>query len=447
MFRISNTAILTNPYLSENFAPVKEEITTGILPVKGVIPEELSGRLIRIGPNPVKTPESKKYHWFMGNGMLHGITIRNGIAQSYRNRYVVDSQVAKELKKPAIGGPHRLREGTVNTNVVSIGDKIYAIVEAGSLPVEIDAELESVQRSNLNGSLKAGFTAHPRKDPTTGELHAITYEPGRNKASYIVVNAAGTARNITDIALTHSPMIHDTAITASYIVVLDLPVSFDMLMAVSGTFPYRWDNRVAPRIGLIPRNSVEKIKWFEAPSCYVFHIMNAYDDGAQVVLDVVKHPKTFDQHLDGPREGASSLVRWVVNTSTNKVTESVLDDRPIEFPRINEMYIGGQYRFGYTSAFNDGIKYGPIFKHDVTYQTTEAHNFDDNLMAGEPVFVPRQSAKSEDDGWILTCIFDKSSNKSQVHIIDALNFGDNSVAVIELPVRIPFGFHGNWFAD
>jgi carotenoid cleavage dioxygenase-like enzyme len=79
-------------------------------------------------------------------------------------------------------------------------------------------------------------------------------------------------------------------------------------------------------------------------------------------------------------------------------------------------------------------------------RTTEVHDFG-GLQAGEPVFVPKQDSTGEDDGWILTCVFDPSSGTSQVHIIDASNFSGDSVAVIDLPVRVPFGFHGNWFAD
>jgi carotenoid cleavage dioxygenase-like enzyme len=447
MFGKRSSTTLANPYLVDNFAPVMEEMNVGTLPFKGTIPPDLNGRLVRIGPNPVGDVASSKYHWFMGNGMVHGIDIRSGSATGYTNRYVVDCEVARELKRPEIPGPKRGRDSTVNTNVISVNGKIYAVVEAGGLPIELGANLESVQRSNFSGSLKAGFTAHPRRDPDTGNFHAIAYEPGEKKAVYLTIDNSGNASNAAEIELSHSPMIHDTAITFSHVVLLDLPVSFTMLGAMQGQFPYRWNPHVKARIGLIPRNGEsKKVKWFDAPTCYVYHIMNAFDDGANVIIDVVKHPKTFDKNLDGPREGATSLVRWTVDTSTNKVTEFVIDERAVEFPRINESYTAKPYRFGYTASFTDGLKYGPIHKHDMNARTTEVHDFG-GLQAGEPVFVPKQDSTGEDDGWILTCVFDPSSGTSQVHIIDASNFSGDSVAVIDLPVRVPFGFHGNWFAD
>jgi carotenoid cleavage dioxygenase-like enzyme len=447
MFGKRSSTTLANPYLTGNFAPVTEEISIGTLPFKGVIPADLNGRLVRIGPNPVKGPDASKYHWFMGNGMVHGIDIRNGSAQGYTNRYVVDCEVARELRKPEIPGPKRARDSHVNTNVISINGKMYAVVEAGGLPIELGENLESVQRSNFSGSLKAGFTAHPRRDPETGHMHAIAYEPGEKKAVYLVVDNSGHAKNLAEIELSHSPMIHDTAITSSHVILLDLPVSFDMLMAMKGQFPYRWNAHVKPKIGLIPRNDEsKKVKWFDAPTCYVYHIMNAFDDGVNVVIDVVKHPKTFDKNMDGPREGATSLVRWTIDTSTNEVTESVIDERAVEFPRINELYTARPYRFGYTASFSNGLEYGPIYKHNMNAGTTEVHDFGE-LQAGEPVFVHKKGSRGEDDGYILTCVFDPSSGSSQVHIIDASNFSGDSLAVIDLPVRVPFGFHGNWFED
>ena len=72
-----------NFFLTGNFAPAADEHTAQDLRVTGRIPESLEGRLLRIGPNPI-APDPATYHWFLGNGMVHGVTLRGGRAVWYR---------------------------------------------------------------------------------------------------------------------------------------------------------------------------------------------------------------------------------------------------------------------------------------------------------------------------------------------------------------------------
>jgi carotenoid cleavage dioxygenase len=168
-----------NVYLSGNFAPLEAEITATDLDVTGSIPRDLSGRLLRIGPNPVAA-DPKTHHWFLGNGMVHGLRLRDGKAEWYRNRYVRDDKVTELKGWPKVEGPERddmLGDGVANTNVIGHAGKTFAIVEAGNLPVELSYELETICRSDFGGTLPAGLTAHPHRDPDTGELHAAVYSP------------------------------------------------------------------------------------------------------------------------------------------------------------------------------------------------------------------------------------------------------------------------------
>lgn len=166
----------TNLFLQGNFAPITVETTAFDLAVRGMIPEEFEGRLLRIGPNPIGMQRNEHFHWFTGTGMAHGLRLGGGKAEWYRNRFVIDGLNAPALDRPDLPGP---RNGTgfnvANTNVVDMGGRTYAIVEAGGLPVELTYALESVTRSNLGGSLDHGFVAHPKLDPGTGQLHAVTY--------------------------------------------------------------------------------------------------------------------------------------------------------------------------------------------------------------------------------------------------------------------------------
>jgi carotenoid cleavage dioxygenase len=440
-----------NRYLSGNFAPVDEELTAFDLPVTGSIPRELEGRLLRIGPNPL-APDPSRHHWFLGNGMVHGVRLRGGRAEWYRNRYVRDDEVTRLKGWPEVAGPRRddLGGGVANTHVIRHAGRTFAIVEAGNLPVELDDELETVARSAFDGSLPAGFSAHPKRDPDTGELHAAVYSFMWEHVQYVVVGRDGRVRRSVDIPVPGRPMVHDCAITENYFVVLDLPVTFTPEMLTQGyPLPYRWDPDYGARVGLLPREGdATDVIWSEAEPCYVFHPLNAYEDEAgRVVLDVVRHPKMFATDLLGPNEGAPTLERWLVDPKGGPVKEQRLDDRGQEFPRHDERRIGKPYRFGYTAGFADRVTLGGLLKHDLRDGRVECHQEGPARLFMEPVFVPRGPQADEDDGWVMAYVYDASSNKSDVVILHAQDFAGEPVATIHLPSRVPFGFHGNWVPD
>lgn len=439
-----------NPYLEGNFAPVTEEVTAFDLRVTGEIPRELSGRLLRIGPNPIGTPDPAKYHWFTGNGMVHGLRLENGRAAWYRNRWVADDGVTAFRNQPKTPGPrHGMGVGVANTNVIGHAGRTWAIVEAGGLPVELSDELETKTYSDFDGTLPGSFTAHPKVDPDTGELHAMVYYWAWDYVQYVVVGTDGRVRKTVNVPVPGKPMLHDCAITERYVVIFDLPCTFDVQAAMNGPFPYVWNPDYGARVGLLPRDGrAEDVRWFEVPLCYVFHPMNAYEtaDG-QVVMDVCRHPKMFDRDKNGPNEGRPTLDRWVIDPSSGKVSTEVLSDIGHEFPRHDERRIGKPNRFGYTGSLGDRLGIGPIYKHDLVKRTTEIHGGEPGRMFLEPVFVPRSPDADEDDGWILAYVYDAPSNASEVVILHAQDFAGKPIARVHLPQRVPFGFHGNWVPD
>lgn len=441
-----------NPFLVANFAPVADENVITDLAVTGTIPEELTGRFLRIGPNPSSMPNPKQYHWFLGTGMVHGLRLNGGKAEWYRNNFVLTDNAARDLKRKQLPYPRKTHGGSVNTNVLNIGGELYALVEAGALPMKLDGNLQTTAYSDFNGTLKGAFSAHPRRDPLTGELHVLAYQPGKKYIEYLVVDKSGMSRTAAQISAPHQPMIHDTAITPSFVVVLDLPMTFDLVTAVSGKFPYAWNRKQQPRIGLLPRNGdVSSMRWFEAPSCYVYHIMNAYEDGDKVIVDVVKNSTYFDssaaQRSTNSAVNGFTLVRWVLDLRTGKLSETQLAEQSVEFPRLNDSKIGQSYRYGYTAQFTADLAFGSAYKHDLLSGETVEHNFGAGRATMEPVFVAKANGKAEDDGWLLSYVYDQNTNRSDVVILDAQDFEGAPVATIHLPVRVPFGFHGNWVAD
>ena len=134
----------TNPYLEGNYGPVSEEVTATELRVRGHIPDTLSGRYLRNGPNPVSAPDPARYHWFTGDGMVHGVRLRDGRAEWYRNRWVRAEHVAQALGEERRPGPppHGDMDAGPNTNVIGHAGRTFALVEAGARPFELTEELD-----------------------------------------------------------------------------------------------------------------------------------------------------------------------------------------------------------------------------------------------------------------------------------------------------------------
>ena len=441
-----------NPYLSDNFAPVEEEVTAFDLDVTGEIPRELAGRLLRIGPNPID-PDPKTHHWFIGSGMVHGVRLRDGKAEWYRNRYVRDDKVVEARGWPPVEGPVRedaIGGGTANTNVIGHAGQTLAIVEAGSLPVELGYELETVRRTDFGGTLPGGLSAHPHKDPDTGELHAVVYSPFWEHVQYVVVGTDGRVRRTVDVPRPGKPMMHDCMITKSYFVMLDLPVILDPDVAEAGySLPYKWHPEYGARVGLLPREGgADDVVWHDVEPCYVFHPMNGYEDAdGRVVLDVVRHPAMFASDFRGPNEGKATLDRWIIDPKGGPVKEARLDDHGQEFPRLDERLTGKPYRYGYTAGLGGDVSLGGIKKHDLAKGTAELHGEGEHRAFMEPVFVPRSDDAGEDEGWVMAYVYDKATNKSDVVIVESQDFAAPPVATIHLPQRVPYGFHGNWVPD
>ncbi len=440
-----------NTYLETNFAPVVEEITAFDLPVLGELPRELNGRYLRNGPNPIVAPDPSTYHWFLGDGMVHGLRLREGTAEWYRNRYVGSDNVAKELGR-TVEGPNWSGGATgPNTNVGGFAGMTWAMVEAGGTPVTLNYELETIARNDFFGTLPGAFTAHPKVDPKTGEMHAVVYAPSKwfDHTQYVVIATDGRVRHSVDVPMGMS-MVHDMSLTEKYAVIFDLPVTVDINLAMSGTpFPLRWNPDYGARVGLLPREgSADQIVWIDVPLCYAFHPMNAYDraDGS-VVIDICVYEKLFHEDVHGPLgDGSPRLERWELYPSQRRSAITLLDSTAQEFPRHAHSVGTTEHRYGYTSGF-EYPTFGATYKHD--FQTGERTSFDHGpgLGAGEAVFVAREGSTAEDDGWLLAFTHQHDGSASSFVVLDAQDLARGPVAEVAIPQRIPYGFHGNWVSD
>ncbi len=419
-----------------NYAPVADELTDFDLSVEGAIPAELDGWYLRNGPNP----RGDSPDWFVGDGMIHGVRIENGEAKWYRNRWVRTESFIKDFPLYGVDGSRNLRASVANTHVINHAGKTLALVES-SLPYEITNDLQTVGAYDFDGKLIDSMTAHPKICPTTGELHFFGY--GSILAPHVTYHRADAEgrlvinRPVDVPALT---MMHDFAMTAAHVVFMDLPIVFDLDVALAGTgMPYRWDDDYGARLGVLRRDDpFGDIRWFDIDPCYVFHVVNAYDgaDGNSIELQAVRYPELW-RH-DGGFDTDAVLWGWTIDLAAGAVTESQLDDRGIEFPRIDDRLAGMPARYTVSVAGDRLVRY------DLREGGAVEHRFGSG-RPGEAVFVPSAAGTAdESNGWYLAYTYDETRDGSDLVILDASDFAGRPVAKVSLPRRVPYGFHGNW---
>jgi carotenoid cleavage dioxygenase len=445
--------VVENKWLEGPYAPIPGDVTATELVVEGTLPVELEGRYLRNGPNPITAVDPRTHHWFIGDAMVHGVRLRDGRADWYRARMVRSEKVSDQLGEERAPGERHAGMDTANTNVVGVGGKTLAIVEAGARPVELSYELDTICHTDLGGGLPHGYTAHPKVDPATGDRHAISYHWGIPHLEYSVIGADGVVKQVSPVEVDGGPMVHDCSITERWAVVYDLPVTFDMDIAMAGGgFPYTWQPDRPARLGLIPLGgSGADVRWFEVAPCYVFHPLNAHDDGDKVVLDVVRYDRMFDTARLGPDDSPPMLWRWTIDTAAGTVKEEQLGDQPMEFPRVDERVVGRSHRWGYGSAVrrSDGDNGfgGSLVRIDGKSGAQSVIDVGPDRIGGEWVMVPRHESAAEDDGWLMTLVYDAGADRSELLVLSAADPGDGPVARVLLPNRVPLGFHGNWVPD
>jgi carotenoid cleavage dioxygenase len=447
-------AATASPFLAGIHRPMPAELTLTDLKVTGTIPAALNGRYLKMGANPV-APETAGQHWFLGDGMVHALTIENGRATQYKNRWIASQTAAAALHRPPAPGPRRGRSDTVNTNIVDIAGAAHALVEAGSFPVALSDDLESQRYTDFAQTLTGAFTGHPHRDPRTGEHHAIAYDGSIwDTVRHVVLSPEGRVIRDVPIPVSDGPCIHDCAITDRFVVVLDLPVTFSMRAVLAGhVFPFRWNPSHRARLGLLPRQGqATDIIWCDLDPCFVFHVANAHDtDDQTVILDVIAYDTMFASQQNA-LDAIGRLERWTIDPATRRISRRTLDKTPQEFPRIDERRFGQPYRHLYTVAVPlDGNPQltgaTRLYKHDLHTGALQTRDFGDGHIPGEFVFVPSAPDAAEDEGWLLGYVIDVAADITDFVILDAQDIEAPPLATIHLPHRIPPGFHGNWFPD
>jgi carotenoid cleavage dioxygenase len=441
-------------WMQGGFAPVDEEVEAFDLPVRGSLPPELRGLYVRNGSNPASGDSS---HWFLGDGMVHGVRLTDGTAAWYRNRYV-DTPLYRTGSGLLGDGPPGGERNQSNVSVFHHAGKLLGSGEIG-LPYEVSVDdLATVGPYDFGGALTTSMTAHPKIDPVTGDLHFFGYGFVPPYLTYHVADATGALVHSTEIEVAGPTMIHDFAITDRDAVFWELPVIFDMELALaavdgdaSGGMPFRWEESYGGRVGVLPLGAdASQIRWVEVPPCYVFHGVNAHREGDDVVVDVCRMPTMFRA---GGDIGTSVPHRWRIGTAGESLTfrEDALSDESMDLPWLDRRHVGRPNRHSWfllTGAEGDWpVEFQGMVRTDATTGEVDRYEPGPGERVNEGTFVPSTPDSGEGEGWLLSYAWNRARDASDLLVFEALDLASGPIARVELPARVPYGFHGTWVPD
>ena len=435
------------PYwMQGGFEPVHDQIDAVDLEVTGALPPELDGLYVRNGSNPASGTSP---HWFLGDGMVHGVALAGGSALWYRNRYV-DTPMHRSGKGVFAGGAPGGANNQSNVSVFHHGGRLLSSGEIGH-PYELSVQdLSTVGPHDYAGRLTTAMTAHPKLDPDTGELHFFGYGFVPPYLTYHVADASGALRLSQEVQVGGPTMMHDFAVTDRDVLFWELPVVFDLdaalqaVRGVEGEFGFRWDPSYGARIGVMPLGGpTSEIRWVEIDPCFAFHGVNAHRDGDRIVLDLCVMPEAF-----GDDDGDSLPHRWTIDTGGEQLRfhDEQLTDRPMDLPAIDRRHTGRRNRHAWY-LLTESLPGFPVEFAGLGRRDDRDGTFDEYLpgpgeRVNEGVIVP--AGDGEGEGWLLTFAWDRARGASDLLVLDALDLAAGPVARVHLPVRVPYGFHGTW---
>jgi len=468
-----------NPFLAGNSAPINFEGESAELAVVGEVPRELNGAYFRNGANP-QFPPIGQYHLFDGDGMVHGFYFEDGRVH-YRSRWVRTERFMLEraagralfasMVEPGRTDPSVVGKSTnaANTHVIQHAGKLLALWEAG-LPTELDPEtLDTIGLWDFHGQLKRKvdptiaaqvgmdaieglgpgiMSAHPKIDPKTGELLFFGYSAAPPHLVFNVVSPDGKLVRNEEIDVPYAAMMHDFLVTEEHVLFPIFPAAFDYSEMEAGTGIIAWKPELGTHIGVMPRSGGNAdVRWIESDPCYVFHFANGWSDGDRITAEMCRFPVL-------PMFGGEGLLppsfwRWTIDLSSSSVREEPIDETPAEFPRIDDRFAGLPSRHVWVPSMapeEEGGVFGfnVIAHFDTQTGERKLHRSRPGSVMGEPVFVPRSADADEGDGYVIVLAYREPEKRSDLLVLDALNIDAEPIAEVQLPVRVPSGFHGSW---
>jgi carotenoid cleavage dioxygenase-like enzyme len=457
------------------FADLTEEVRVDALPLSGELPAWLHGGLVRVTPAQADFAQRSVAHWFDGMAMLNRFGFAGDGTVSYASRFLdTDARrdalasggasVAGFATDPCRSLFQRVQSlfspattDNANVNLTRIGDEYVAMTET-PLPVVFDPEtLETLGHDEGAEQFGQITTAHPHHDPERGELVNFAAHLGRSSEYRVYARRSRSeARVLATMPVREPSYMHSFALTPRYALLLENPLVVNPLrLATSGKafiHNYRWKPELGVRIHAFDRHTGVLHRTWVADPFFVFHTINAFEDGDDLVVDLCAHPDARIielLELDRLRAGTdhSSLaarpLRLTLPAGGGRATARELADVDLELPRINYRARNGlPYRYAYGAGAGDAPFLKRLVKIDVTDGSVAVWDEPD-AWAGEPVFVPRPGGEAEDDGVVLSVVLDAAAGTSFLLVLDAGTFTE--LARARAPHHIPFGFHGQFF--
>jgi all-trans-8'-apo-beta-carotenal 15,15'-oxygenase len=270
---------------------------------------------------------------------------------------------------------------------------------------------------------------------------------------------AGSARRIATFHLDGVRLCHDFAATERYLVFAFAPLYlslFDMVLLrrppVSGA---RWKPARGAEIVVVPIDEPTRVRRFRAGAFLLEHVVNAFEDGGKLVVDCTyyDHADGLEKFIGGLTSGRvdaplrSEIRRLTIDPERDNLESETVLSRAVELPRVSPHVEARRHRHTYCVAFaarGGGAPFERLLKHDLETGRIDEYDPGDERYAGEGVFVARPDATAEDDGWLLTMVYDAGTDRSCLEVLDARCIGDGPVASCHFDHPIPFGFHGAW---
>lgn len=457
-----------NPFLRGAFEPIRMECDSADLVVEGELPADLEGTLYRIGPNPQYAPLGA-YNPLQGDGMIHAFRLAGGRV-SYRNRWVrtrqwrLERQAGRALfatgdprdNDPSVAG--EASQGAANTHIVAHAGRLLAL-EEGHPPIEIEPEtLETLGPYDFGGRLPGAMTAHPKIDPLTGEMVFFANFPNRRfdgELALYVADAGGAIVEARPIAGPYPALAHDFAVTQAHLVFVVCPVTLSLERLRAGAPPLAWEPERGAWLGVAPRAGDGAVRWFAAPTCMAWHMLNAHEEDGRLHIDLCQQAAPAFPDAEGRAAPDAALrqylTRWTVDLEGSaEVSARRLSEVVCEYPRMDERRSGLAYRYGFVAALGGPGTGDPshraLGRYDHRTGEMRLWRAGEGMAVSEPVFAPRRGASEEGVGHLLATVFDEARNASHLAILDAERIEAGPVARAHLDHRVPAGFHGSFVA-
>lgn len=464
------------------------EIAVNDLPVHGRMPEWLTGTLLRNGPGTLQVGEQRYRHWFDGLAMLHRFSFAGGHV-AYANKFldtrayraaqesgqIAYSEFATDpcrsmfARVMAVFDPQISDNAKVN--LARHADHYLALAET---PIQVEFDPDTLQTAGVfsyeDNPVGQMTTVHPHFD--AGDMFNLVTRYHRISHYRVYrIGADDTRAQVGNVPVKQPAYMHSFGMSARYIILTEFPLVVNPLALLLWLRPFienfKWKPERGTPFWVLDRQTGEVVARFDSEPFFAFHHVNAFEDGDDLVVDIVAYPdadvisafylkrleddaseipfgnlRRYRLPLGGGRGARRTRRREHVSYET--ISDACLELPRFDYARYNTR---GDYRYVYASSIHPEHRrgfYNQLVKVDIQTRTTRTW-YENECYPGEPVFVGSPARMAEDDGIVLSVVLDAIQGRSFLLVLDASSM--NEIARAYVPHPILFGYHGEYFQN